>query len=310
MMIVRNCNRSRRTLIWFLQELVACVLRLTLLPFLFREFVARKKVVLVNYHNPSPEIFRKHMAWFSQHYSIISMDKLQQCIGQKDFTALPCKPMVITLDDGWSGNRHLFPILEELRIPVVIYVVSGLVDTHESFWWEMSHSTPVMGLLRKVSDCERRQLMQRNAKQGLPRRSGVRSVLSSSELKYFVRIGGTVGSHTASHPILTKCDGETLKHEIFGAKADLEDKIEANVEFFAYPNGNWNEQVQKEVQQARYLNARTIHFGWVTVDSDPYALPCIGIGDKAGVSKAVCQASGLWQLLFRQQERKTERWRP
>jgi hypothetical protein len=61
--------------------------------------------------------------------------------------------------------------------------------------------------------------------------------------------------------------------------------------------------VKKEVIRAGYVNARTIDFGWVTPDSDPFALPCIGISDKAGVSKALCQASGLWHMIFRTQRR-------
>jgi len=86
---------------------------------------------------------------------------------------------------------------------------------------------------------------------------------------------------------------------VSGSKQDLEERTGHKVECFAYPGGFWDERVRDEVVHAGYSNARTIDFGWVTPDSDRFALPCIGISDAAGVYKALCQASGLWHMLLR-----------
>ena len=98
------------------------------------------------------------------------------------------------------------------------------------------------------------------------------------------------------------CDETTLSKEVAGVKVDLETKTAGEIRYFAYPNGYWDERVKEAVIRAGYANARTIDFGWVTPDADPYTLPCIGIGDNAGVYKVICQASGLWHIIFRTQK--------
>ncbi|MCX7661588.1 MAG: polysaccharide deacetylase family protein [Candidatus Omnitrophica bacterium] len=61
------------------------------------------------------------------------------------------------------------------------------------------------------------------------------------------------GSHTFTHPDLTSIeDIETLRKEIFGSKAVLEEKLNTKVEFFSYPKGIFNSKIKNLVKQAGY----------------------------------------------------------
>ena len=60
---------------------------------------------------------------------------------------LPRLAVAITFDDGWKDNyQHAFPLLRKHGIPFTIFLVSQLIDSHETFWPEH-----VLKLLRSTS---------------------------------------------------------------------------------------------------------------------------------------------------------------
>lgn len=68
---------------------------------------------------------------------------------------------------------------------------------------------------------------------------------SADELKQLVSSGWEVGSHSFSHPFLTKSDNLTL--EIGGSKAIIEKLIGSPVYSFAYPYGDTNADITNRV---------------------------------------------------------------
>ena len=67
----------------------------------------------------------------------------------------------------------------------------------------------------------------------------------------------TIGSHTFSHPILTKCDEKTVDVEIGGSKNMIENKLNRKVNFFAYPNGCFRSREINKVIAFKYTGAFT-----------------------------------------------------
>ncbi|MFZ3044198.1 MAG: polysaccharide deacetylase family protein [Minisyncoccia bacterium] len=77
------------------------------------------------------------------------------------------------------------------------------------------------------------------------------------ELRKMSRAGMTIGSHTRSHPYLTRItDPAKLWNEIDGSKKVLEDKLGITVKEFAYPFGLYDDAIMATVIKAGYLSAR------------------------------------------------------
>lgn len=81
-----------------------------------------------------------------------------------------------------------------------------------------------------------------------------------------------IGSHSMSHPILTRMNSVRLKQEIFQSKQIIEDHLKKPVVVFAYPFGQYNAQVIKLVKAAGYLCARGTFLGNKHTQKELYTL--------------------------------------
>ena|ERR1035437_103878 len=120
------------------------------------------------------------------------------------------------------------------------------------------------------------------------------SALSWEDVREWINAGGQVGGHTMSHPILTKCSKEQAIEEITQCKVVIDRTLGYKARHFAYPNGDWNEGVVWMVRNAGYQTARTARHGWVTLDSDCFKLPVMGVSDDADLGKLALQVTGVW----------------
>jgi peptidoglycan/xylan/chitin deacetylase (PgdA/CDA1 family) len=69
--------------------------------------------------------------------------------------------------------------------------------------------------------------------------------------------GMTIGSHSYTHPYLTKIkDPRDMKREIEASRAKLEKELGIHVEYFAYPFGARNADIEAAVRKAGYRAAR------------------------------------------------------
>ena len=270
------------------------------MPWLLREVYARRKVTIVNYHNPKPDLFEKHLQFYRRHYTFLNIDQVLDAIENNTFSQLPMKSLLITFDDGYIENADLFPILQRYRIPAVIYVVAGVVNTKRDFWFDrLPHHGEAMLNLKALSDNERRMKLKNDYNHWDEKEYKRPSALSSDQLKYFVDIGGTVGSHTFFHPLLDHCDPDVGFLECSASRERLEKLVGRPIVHFALPNGNWNENVLDWVRRAGYRSCRTINPDWVTPKTSPFLLPSFTISDSADIYKAEIQACGLWYIFKR-----------
>jgi peptidoglycan/xylan/chitin deacetylase (PgdA/CDA1 family) len=71
------------------------------------------------------------------------------------------------------------------------------------------------------------------------------------------KAGMTIGSHSRSHPYLTRISDPTkLWNEIVGSKERLEKELSAAVTEFAYPFGQYDPTIVAMVEKAGYKSAR------------------------------------------------------
>jgi len=129
------------------------------------------------------------------------------------------KTVAVTFDDGWVDNyQFAFPVLKRLLIKATFFVTSA-------------H-------LRNGTHDEKR--------------------MSLAQLKVLLDEGMTIGGHSRTHPDLTKMAPKQAREEISGCKADLENALGVEVQFFAYPGGIFNREVARLTEEAGYTAACSV----------------------------------------------------
>jgi peptidoglycan-N-acetylglucosamine deacetylase len=93
----------------------------------------------------------------------------------------------------------------------------------------------------------------------IPGKNHEREVMSIPQIREIDR-QFEVGSHTLSHIRLTWMSLEKAKHEIVDGKKFSEDTLGHEVVAFCYPGGKFNRKIEREVEKAGFLAARTCRY--------------------------------------------------
>jgi len=221
---------------------------------------------------------------------------------------------VLTFDDGYKDNyTNAFPVLKKYSVPATIYLSIEHVDGKRIFWYEkLAHAilfsksdviditdlgVPhlVLGgtkqrlnVLNTLND-KLKDLQDENRNiivDSILERSGSKNTFKSSEMLDWDMIRKmseshiNFGSHTLTHPILSRESPDRISHEISLSKQIIENRLNSSVSTFAYPNGtetDFNNVVVKEVIKAGYCNACTTIEGINTNINNRFLLKRINI---------------------------------
>lgn len=283
-----------KTIKGVIKEIIGFILKYTGVLLLIREILCRNKATIVVYHDPKPEIFERHIGYLSLRYNIIPLNKLITAIYEKDWTIIPRKSLIITIDDGRKGNFKLLEIFKTYNIKPTLFLCSHIVNTNRHLWWQTGCSKlenfkrlPYDLMLKLLHD----QVDYKPEKEYQDRQ-----VLSKSEI---VKMAPFVnfGAHTKFHPILTNCPKDKCFDEIADSKKYLEELIGEQIEDFAYPNGDYSSREIQFVKQSGYRSARTLDVGLNDMNSDPYRLNVMEIQDNASIYILCSQISGLFPAI-------------
>ncbi len=96
-------------------------------------------------------------------------------------------------------------------------------------------------------------------------------LMNHDEVRTWLAAGHQIGSHTLTHPVLTKC--AEAREEIFSSKKKLEDEFGVEVRHFCYPHGKWDERVRDLVSEAGYASACTVAPGVAKAGEKMFTLP-------------------------------------
>ena len=75
--------------------------------------------------------------------------------------------------------------------------------------------------------------------------------LDWDEVRQLAAMGFSLGSHTLTHPILSRLDPDALHSELAGSRAIIESEIKVPIDSLAYPNGGPSDYVQRVQEAAR-----------------------------------------------------------
>lgn len=278
-----------------LRRIIFSSLYYTGIPFLLREVVERDKTTIVVFHAPSPDAARGHFEALRKRYNIISLaDYLRARIDGRA-GELPPKSLIITMDDGHRSNAQLKSLLQEMEIPITIFICSGIVGTHRHFWWLHTRSSSEAKACKQMTDAERLEFLlsrDHHPEQEYPDRQAL-SKSEIEELKPLVDFQ----AHSVSHPILPACADEKAEREIERCKTDLERLYGLKIEAFAFPNGDYTEREINLACKAGYSCVLTVDYGFNNPNTDLFRLKRIPVPDQATVSELLVKISGLWGLL-------------
>ncbi len=101
--------------------------------------------------------------------------------------------------------------------------------------------------------------------------------LSEEMLQQLSKQGIEVGSHSITHANLLEISLEEAEKEIQKSKAELEEIIETDVQFFSYPYGAYNQEIINLVQESGYLGAVTISSRDNSLENDFFQLSRVSI---------------------------------
>jgi len=193
--------------------------------------------------------FRAQMAYLHRFgYKVISLkDALDALFGDGP---LPGQAVVLTFDDGCQNFReHAFPVLRQYGFPATVFLVSGLLGRNAQWLADEGRVAP-----RLMDSQTIRELGTKNI---------------------------TFGSHTLSHASLIRISPAQITEEIVRSKADLEELLDQEIEYFCYPNGDFDDAVVATVREAGYKAALSCIRGSATPFDNIFILPrkAISYGD-------------------------------
>jgi peptidoglycan/xylan/chitin deacetylase (PgdA/CDA1 family) len=213
---------------------------------------------------------------------LLSVDELVRRARADDLGA--SSPVAFTVDDGYADFATVAsPIFAEFECPVTVFLVSGVLDGLEWFWWDRitaaleltrhrsievevgggpmrlawtnsverdRAASALMEALKRVSDTERRTILARLPRLldvELPARPPMRyAPMTWDDVRRCGTRGATFGAHTVTHPILSRVDDTAAREEIAVSWQRLRAETSALSYVFCYPNGGGLDYTARE----------------------------------------------------------------
>ncbi len=94
---------------------------------------------------------------------------------------------------------------------------------------------------------------------------------------------GEIGGHSHTHSSMPRIEAEQMRDELRKNKKLLEDKLGVEMRYFAYPYGEYSQEVADEVRALEYEAAFKQVMGAVNEDSSLYTLNRIPVGEKTNL---------------------------
>lgn len=267
---------------------------------------------VLTYHRVDAQpAFEQQMAYLAENYCVISVSEL--LAAYRGGRRLRPRSVLITFDDAYRNFAELaWPVLRRHRLPVTLFVPTAFPDNPEQlFWWDrLRHAltatprrdqieTPSGSMLLATAAQRRRAYKRLRAIiETLPHTEAVawtyrlcaelgasepeHEVLSWDELRRLAAEGVTLGAHTQTHPLLSRVSPQQARDEALGSLIDLRREIGRVLPIFAYPSGQFNDQVVDSLRTAGFLLAFTTVRGTNDLHrSDQLRLRRNNIGEQA-----------------------------
>ncbi|MDO9182497.1 MAG: polysaccharide deacetylase family protein [Bacteriovorax sp.] len=259
--------------------------------------------------------FEKQVEYLKKRFKVVFLEDIAGMIEKGENIGGSC---AITFDDGWLDNyAEAYPILSKYKAPATIFLTTCFVGTNKLFWpEEICYYLEQFIILKPIADCapssfklfvedindyksynkvvlfdkaieilkgylpsERDEILEYFRSQFnrdlIPRQMldwhEAREMLASGLIRF--------GAHTHNHVILDQVPGLIVNEETLKSREEIEKQLEVSINTFAYPNGNFNESIQKILSENGFSSAVTTCKGFVDKKTPLMAIPRIGVHD-------------------------------
>jgi peptidoglycan/xylan/chitin deacetylase (PgdA/CDA1 family) len=275
--------------------------------------VTRDALPFFNWCQLDAGSFERQMEFLAHEYTVLP---LAEVVGRLAAgRALPDHTAVVTFDDGFRNvGSTAFPVIERLQIPSTVFVVTSLVGTHQPPWtdrlfhamanttagavtleettWPLTTanhcSTAHRAICRRLKQVEtgrkeellRDVFRQLGAQREVPPDSPL-ATMDWPEIERLSRTGlMTFGSHTHTHPILSRCSPDVQREELRVSRDILRDRL-GSADLFAYPNGTRDDftgVTKRLLAELGYRCGLATVPGLNRAGADPFELRRVNVG--------------------------------
>jgi peptidoglycan/xylan/chitin deacetylase (PgdA/CDA1 family) len=189
-------------------------------------------------YNMPQDVFDGEMKFLKDnHYNVVPLsDVVAFAKREKN---LPPNSVAVTIDDGYKSSIvYAAPILKKYGFPWTFFVYPAFITTHES-----------------------------------------KGAASWDDLVELEKEGVDVECHSMTHPFLSRPHGKTpeqydawLTVETAGAKAEIEQHLNKQVKYFAYPFGDYNKEVEAKTIGAGFQAIFTVAGNPIHPGTNVYAM--------------------------------------
>jgi peptidoglycan/xylan/chitin deacetylase (PgdA/CDA1 family) len=252
-----------------------------------------------------PESFDVHLGCIKRHADIVPLSALMERSGDAR--------VAITFDDGYVDNLiEVQPILESAQAFATFSVVAVPIGDPGEFWWDrleqliLGSSEDRVALDVDVTSRTTVRLRFDNAvirQQALWTLHSLLLALPPEEVDRVIASIGSrlgigvvdrpshrcltldelvtlasfplveIGAHSLSHPALPSLPVDAQREEIERSRSVLQSTLDAPVQSFAYPFGEYDATTARLVQEAGFGRACTVEPGVVVPITDPFRIP-------------------------------------
>jgi peptidoglycan/xylan/chitin deacetylase (PgdA/CDA1 family) len=161
---------------------------------------------------------------------------LGQCAG-----ARTDKQLVITFDDGYLNVlRYALEPLAHTGFRAIQFLPADLLGKHNQ--WDV------------------------------PLGEAPEQIMDPNQVREWLSAGHDIGSHSLTHPYLTRISPARAREEVRASRKKLEDLFGRPILHFCYPYGDWNQAVSDWVREAGYQTACTTVPGVNTPSDSAFVL--------------------------------------
>jgi peptidoglycan/xylan/chitin deacetylase (PgdA/CDA1 family) len=253
-------------------------------------------------------VFAEQLEYLTKRYAIVPLSELAESIGRPG-GASP-RLAAITIDDGYRDAYQIaYPLLRRYRAPATLFTPADFIDRRVWIWTDKARFLAGQAVPQQFSlnlggsalrvefkgaasrrdaseriNARLKQLPEEIKEEAIERLARALGVdvperppeefgpISWDEAREMQANGIEIGSHTMTHPILTKVGDEQLRRELRESRSRLEEALKRRVDLFCYPNGDYDQRVSREVARAGYRIAVTCVNGLNRTGEDPLAL--------------------------------------
>ncbi|MFH0735702.1 MAG: polysaccharide deacetylase family protein [bacterium] len=207
----------------------------------------------------------------------------------------------LTIDDGDKTFYNImYPILKKHNVPATLFVSPKICTTNENFWFQEikgDNEKQFKEIIAQYYNIKVAQINQYLIGMFLKncRIEDIWNIIFTFNKQFNLQLKEpqnlsfeqlseidkeglvTIGAHTLNHPILANEKDECSKNEIISSIMELENILEHEIKYFAYPNGIPSLDFgQREMDFLKYKNIRlafSIDANNFTQNCNPLSIP-------------------------------------